>query len=55
MQSFVDACFGQINFRSIDSIMIGGACRLRKVLTMKCQIIDGSSLYLEREYGEEVA
>jgi len=35
--------------------MIGGACRIRKVMTMKNQIFDNTSNYLEREYGEDVA
>ncbi|CDW78155.1 UNKNOWN [Stylonychia lemnae] len=55
IQSFVEVCFGQMNFRSVDAIMIAGACRLRKVMTMKTQIIDNTSLWLEREYGQEIS
>eukprot|EP00347_Sterkiella_histriomuscorum_P023813 403333301 len=55
IQSFVDTCFGQINFRSIDAIQISGACRLRKIMTMKGQVVDHTAHMLEREYGPEIA
>ena len=35
--------------------MISGACRLRKVMTMKNQIVDNTSIWLEREFGEEAS
>ena len=48
--SFVETCFGnpQHFFRSIDAIQLSGACRLRKVMTMKGQIVDNTGVWLER-------
>ena len=51
----MDRCFGKFNFRSIDSIMVCGACRLRKVMTSKQQIPDNTNLWVQKEFGDEVA
>ena len=39
--NFYEACFpGEPPFRSLDGIIITGACRIRKVLTMRSQLFD---------------
>jgi hypothetical protein len=42
--NFYEACFpGEPAFRSLDGIIITGACRIRKVLTMRSQLFDTTS------------
>ncbi len=54
--NFYEACFpGEPTFRSIDGIIITGACRIRKVITMRSQLFDMTGQWLQREYGMEVA
>jgi len=54
VQSFVEPCFKQANFRSIDNITVCGDCRLRRVFTTKHQLPESleqpvvdASLYTE--------
>ena len=51
IQNFVECCFDQSNFRSIDSINVNGSCLVRKIFTCKNQIPDSFPFVIEREFG----
>jgi hypothetical protein len=54
--NFYEACFpGEPAFRSLDGVIITGACRIRKVLTMRSQLFDTTAQLIQRDYGVEVA
>jgi hypothetical protein len=53
--SFVEKCFDKVTLKTIDSIEIGGACLIRRVLTTKHQVPDSFPYVIERDYGEELA
>lgn len=56
IQNFYERCFpNEPEFRSIDGIIITGACRIRKVLTMRSQVPDAMGNWIAREYGDEAA
>ena len=55
IQNFVECCFDQSNFRSIDSINVNGSCLVRKIFTCKNQIPDSFPFVIEREFGQEAA
>lgn len=55
IKSFVDKCFENIRFKSIDSINIGGACLIRKIMTCKSQVPDSFPYVIERDYGDDYA
>jgi hypothetical protein len=53
--SFVDKCFDKVTLRTIDSIEIGGACLIRRIMTAKQQVPDSFPYVIERDFGEETA
>ena len=53
--SFIDRCFENTEFKSIDSISINGPCLIRRVCTCKCQVPDSFGFVIEREFGQEAS
>ena len=55
MPSFVENCFDNSIFRSIDAISISGPALVRKVFTSRHQVPDSFPFVIEREFGANFA
>ena len=55
IQNFVENLFDQVNFRTIDSILINGSCLVRRVFTCKNQVPDSFPFVIEREFSQQAA
>ena len=55
LATFIQNCFDQVSFRSIDQIQVTGALLIRRIATYKHQIPDSFQFVIEKEFGSEYA
>ena len=53
--SFIQNCFTDCQFWSIDGITLTGALLLRRIATYKTEIPDSLQYVIEKEFGEKAA